>query len=61
MKDSGKMIKQMVMDLIFIPMGQIILGNGRMINNMVMEFRNGLMEKNMKDIMRRESKQEKEC
>ena len=58
--DIGKMTKQMVMEYIFIQTEQNTLVNGKMINNMAMVNRNGLMEKSMKESTKKDLKQEKE-
>ena len=43
MKEIGKAINLMEMDVIFILMGQNMKGNGKMINRMGRERKNGLM------------------
>ena len=60
MRVNGLMIKLMAKGHILTRMEPSILENGRMINNMGLEFRNGLMEKSMKDSIEMEQKREKE-
>jgi len=49
MKESGKMIKHLDMEPIFIQMEPDIKANGRMTISMEREFRLGSMEANMMD------------
>jgi|LakMenE18May11ns_1017448.scaffolds.fasta_scaffold8723873_2 hypothetical protein len=50
MKDNGSMIRHKEKEFICIKMEHPILENGLMISNMVMEYKNGWMVHNMKDI-----------
>lgn len=50
MRDNGLMIKLMEKGSIFTKMALHIQDNGRMINNMVMELKNGWMEPSMRVI-----------
>jgi hypothetical protein len=59
MKVNGLVIKQMVMVNILILTELNIQENGRMINNMVMEFKNGWMVKDIKVNIEMELKQGK--
>jgi len=50
-KDNGLMIRQKEKVYIFIKMVLHIQDNGIMINNMVMDIKNGQMEQNIKVII----------
>lgn len=60
MKDNGQATKPMDKEPIHIQMELNILDNGKMISSMGLEFKNGLMDKSMKGIIKMEQKQVRE-
>ena len=62
MKDSGEMIRLMVLVITDMPTELLIMGSGRMISNMVRVLRPGLMEQDMRaPIMKAKSMEKALC
>jgi hypothetical protein len=56
MKESGSMIKPKERECTFTKMEPLILVSGLMISSTVMEYKNGLMELNMKATSKKDSR-----